>query len=121
MANAQTAPRTKITLIRMCSQVQSARPETSRISLTAATRNTTPSSTPMVATDAMENRSTTTEMISQATPVTRNIHHGPASRASGPDGGRASRPDCPDWVRGVILGLPRLICLRNSEPGWSST
>jgi len=49
---------------------------------TAATRNTTPISTATAATEAIENRNTTAEIISQATPVARNNHQGPASCAS---------------------------------------
>ena len=51
-------------------------------SLTMATRNKTPSRTPTVGTEAGVNRSATQDRMSQAMPVSRNIHQGPASRDS---------------------------------------
>ena len=45
-------------------------------------RNTTPISTPTAATEVSLKRKTIKAMTSQATPVMRNNHHGPASWAS---------------------------------------
>src|SRR5262249_2738870 len=45
-------------------------------------KNSTPKRTPTVATEAGGNRKTTQERTSQAMPVSRNIHQGPASRHS---------------------------------------
>src|SRR5215472_7815948 len=82
LENAQRAPTKKSAPIRMCSQRQAARIEAITISLNAPSKKTTPISTPTVATDAMENRKTISEISSQATPDTRKIHHGPASLPS---------------------------------------
>ena len=76
-ANAQIAPATNSTPSRMCAHRQPWPTAAIMKSLTAASRNSTPSRTPTVVIEAGVNRSTTHEMISHATPVTRNSHQGP--------------------------------------------
>jgi hypothetical protein len=58
--------------------------------------STTPMSVPTAATDNRLNRSTITDISSQPRPVSRNIHHGPASRANGQ--APAGRPSIPAGV-----------------------
>src|SRR6266704_3359608 len=81
-ANAQIAPTTNRTPITACAHRQVRRIDAIRNSLNAPSRNRTPIRTPTVLTEAGVNRSTITAMISHAMPVTRNSHHGPASRHS---------------------------------------
>src|SRR5258706_14435971 len=66
----------------MCAQRQLGLTAQMNHSLSIAARNSAPIKTPTVATEAVVIRKTSTEAISQAVPVTRNIHHGPASRQS---------------------------------------
>jgi hypothetical protein len=68
--------------ITMCSQRQPGKTAAMKNSLIMATRNKTPSRAPTVGTEAGVNRSATHDRMSQAMPVSRNIHQGPASRDS---------------------------------------
>jgi len=68
--------------ITMCSQRQPGKTAAMKNSLIMATRKKTPSRAPTVGTEAGVNRSATHDRMSQAMPVSRNIHQGPASRDS---------------------------------------
>src|SRR5579864_3010122 len=65
-----------------CAQRHLARTEAMTSSSSQPPRNTTPISTPTATTEESLKRKTSRAMTSQATPVMRNIHHGPASWAS---------------------------------------
>jgi hypothetical protein len=66
----------------MCAQRQLGLTAAMNHSLSMATRKRTPIKTPTVATEAVVIRKMNTETSSQAMPVSRNIHQGPASRHS---------------------------------------
>src|SRR5258706_11070583 len=63
----------------MCAQRQLGLTAAMNHSLSIAARNSAPIKTPTVATEAVGIRKTSTEAISQAVPVTRNLHPRPAN------------------------------------------
>jgi hypothetical protein len=76
---AQIAPPRNKMPSRTCAHCQRCRTAAIRNSFAIAARKITPIKTPMVATDVVLIRSTITEMISHAIPVSSGAHHGPAS------------------------------------------
>ena len=79
LANDQHAPNRNRTAISTCTQRHRDRIEAMSSSPSQPARKTTPMSTPTATAEESRNRKTISEMTSHAIPVTKNIHHGPAS------------------------------------------